>query len=291
MRVTIKSIAILYIEISTINKKLLIQMLIFSLPNIPNLLSWWVVNLSSRYIIIGFCGASIAGLFSAASKLPAMINLLSTIFQQAWQYSSSKEYGKADSHQFFSDVFKYYSAFILVSCSGLIMITPLISKILLKGDFYTAWIYVPLLLLSATLGCYSIFFGTFYLASKKNFMAMVSTLAGAVVNLIVCFVFVPVIGVYGALFASVLSYFVIVVIRIIDTRKYANIVIQWPTLIVGWCILLIQASILMIDIPSKFKLSVLLFVVMFIVIFIAIYKDLTKVYRKAIAKRKTKSSI
>jgi len=270
----------LYIKINNINKKLLKEMLVFSLPNIPNLLSWWVVNISSRYIIIIFYGASIAGLFSAASKLPSMINLLSAIFQQAWQYSSSKEYGKDDSHQFFSNVFKYYSAFIMVSCSGLIMMTPFISKILLKGDFYMAWTYVPLLLFSATLGCYSVFFGTFYIASKKNFMAMISTIIGGIVNLIICFTLVPNIGVKGVLYASVLSYFVIVVIRIIDTRKYVNINIHWATLIIGLCILFCQANIIMTDIPFKLEISVFLFFLVSIIIIITIYKDIINIKKK-----------
>lgn len=272
----------LYIEMRKVHKELLKEMLVFSMPNIPNLLSWWFVNTSSKYIIVGFSGISDAGLFTAASKLPAMINLLSSVFQQAWQYSSSKEIGKSDCNHFFSGVFKYYSAFILIVCSGLITVTPIISKVLLQGDFYPAWTYVPLLLFSAAMGCYSTFFGTFYLASKKNFMAMVSTFIGAAVNLVVCFALVPIFGVQGALVASVLSYLIIVVIRIIDTRKYARVIVEWPITISAWCILLMQAIIFMLDIPTKFEIVVVLFFAMLLVLFYAFNQEIEKLIKNII---------
>lgn len=257
-----------YIQISKIDHGLLRSMLRFSLPTIPNLLSWWFVNISARYIVFLYCGASMAGLFTAASKLPAMVHLLTTIFQQSWQYASSKEYGQEGSQQFFSDVYKYFSAFLIVSSSGLIMITPLISKILLKGDFYTAWTYVPLLLLSATLGGHSIFFGTFYIASKKNVMLMVSTVIGAVVNIGTCIFLIPVIGVSGALIASVVSYFIIVIIRIIDTGKYVKVNIRWSFFIVACLLLFIQSLVLMVDISSRYEISALIFIfIMIITIF------------------------
>lgn len=121
--------------------------------------------------------------------------------------------GNKGGNRFFSSVFKLYSPFILTATSGLVVVTPLLSIILLRGEFYQAWVYVPLLLLSAALNCYSIYFGSFYTAAKKNKMIMVSTVIGAVINVGICFFTIPIMGVYGALLASCLSYLVIVVIR------------------------------------------------------------------------------
>lgn len=240
-----------YISFKEKDKHLLRAMLVFALPMIPNTLSWWFVNISARYIIIGFCGASIAGLFTAASKLPSIVHLMSTIFQQAWQFSSSKEINKKDGNSFFSNVFKIYSSFILICTSVLVVASPLISKIILQGEFYSAWQYVPLLLLSACLNCYSVYFGSFYTAAKKNKMIMISTIIGAVLNISICFISVPFIGVFGALIASAVSYFVIVVIRIIDTRKYAKISIDWGITLITFVLLTVQ-SVLITIFPNTF---------------------------------------
>ena len=249
-----------YISFDSIDKELLKSMLIFSLPQIPNMLSWWITNLSSRYVIAGFCGAGMAGLFTAASKLPSMINLLTSIFQKAWQFSSSKEIGEKDSNEFFSDVFKAYSAFILISSSGLILLVPLISKFILKGEFYSAWIYVPLLMVSAALNSYSVYFGTFYTAAKKNKMIMVSTMIGAAVSLIICFVTIPFVGIYGALIASVASYFIIVVMRIVDTKKYVKINLNLKINIISFALLLVQAILMTLDVSFSQILSCACFI-------------------------------
>ena len=159
----------------------------------------------------------------AAAKLPAMIHLLTTIFQQAWQYSSSKEIGNKDSNLFFSSVFKYVSTFVMLVCSALILCSPFIAKFILQGDFYEAWVYVPLLLLSATIGWFTTFFGTFYTAVKNNVMAMISTGIGAGISLSLSLLLIPIMGVYGALVAGLVGYVIITVIRIYDTQKYVRI--------------------------------------------------------------------
>ena len=92
------------------NNILLKKMLLYSLPLIPNMLSWWLTNISSRYIIAAFCGLSVAGLFSAASKIPAILNIFTSIFQQSWQFASVKEYQESEKSSFFINVFNNTSS-------------------------------------------------------------------------------------------------------------------------------------------------------------------------------------
>lgn len=231
-----------YIDFSSKDNILLKSMLIYSLPLIPNMLSWWLTNISSRYIIAGYCGLSIAGLFAGASKIPALINVIASVFQQAWQFASVKEYQESAKSEFYSRVFHYYSLFVIVSSSLVLMALPYLSHFILKGEFYNAWIYTPLLLFSATLGCYSIFFGTFYTVVKDNKRVMYTTLIGAVVNVSLCLILIPFISVWGALVANVVSYAVIVLLRIRDTKKYVTLIIH-AKIGVSLLLLLIQSFV------------------------------------------------
>lgn len=272
-----------YIEKKSVNKKLLKDMLKFSIPNIPNMLSWWINNVSSRYIISMICGANIAGMFAAASKIPSLINVLSSIFQQAWQYSSSKEYVENENSSFYNDVFQYYSGFILIASSSLLMIIPYISKYVLLGEFYEGWRYIPLLLVSATIGCYSSFFGTFYLVVKKNTVGMISTIVGASINLAICIVTIPTIGVYGALIASIFSYSVITYIRIITTRKYVSIEVNMKKLTICICILLFQSILLVLDIKYKSIGIILLYIGNVSINIKTLYTPIKQMIRKLIS--------
>ncbi len=212
-------------------------MLKYSLPSIPNMLSWWVNSLSDRYIIILFWGAGISGLYTAASKLPSMINLVTSIFQQAWQYSTATEIESEDSKSFFSNIFRGYTYICVLVCGGLLIINKLLCKILLQSDFYIAWQFVPLLLLAATFGCISTYFGTFYNAVKNNKMLMISTLIGAVNNIILNFILIPKFGGIGAASATAISYFVIMVIRMNNIRKFVALDINYKRFVLQFILL------------------------------------------------------
>ncbi len=259
-KVNIKS----YIEFSAVDNTLLRNMVIYSLPLIPNMLSWWMTNISSRYIIAGYCGLGIAGLFAGASKIPALINVISSVFQQAWQFASVKEYQESTKSEFYSRVFHYYSFCVMMSSAVILLVLPYLSHFILKGKFYEAWTYTPLLLYSATLGCYSIFFGTFYAVVKNNKKAMYTTMVGAGVNILLCFLFIPIINIMGALIANVVSYAVIVGMRIRDSRRYVCIVID-RIVMVDALLVFCQAIVLSFSFRGYMFISIIITVLLILI--------------------------
>ena len=214
------------------NLGLVRTMLGYSLPMIPNSLCWWVNTVSSRYVVLFFQGPVAAGLFTAASKLPSMVNMVSSIFQQAWQFSTAKEIGSSDKGRFFSDVFRGYSYLCSLATGALIALNIPICRLMLQSDFFEAWRYVPLLLFSAMLGCISTYFGTFYQALMQNKMLMVSTMVGAVANVVVAVALCGLVGTAGAVVASVVSFVLIIVVRIADLRQYDLYSISYSKLLV-----------------------------------------------------------
>lgn len=215
-----------YINFKEVDKNLGKQMLTYSLPMIPNSISWWFANISTRYILMFFKGLTMAGLFTAISKLPAIINMLSSIFQQAWQFSASKELKTSDRNSFFTNVFTLYYHLIILSCSYLITLIPFISRIILRGEFFSYWIYVPFLLVSAVLNCFSVYFGSIYTAAMNNKMIMISTVTGAIVNVGSSFIFIPIMGIVGAILSTNLSYLIIVLMRYFDTKRFVQLKIS-----------------------------------------------------------------
>jgi len=186
------------------DRDLLRRMLVYSLPLVPNLLSWWLVSVSGRYVVLWGSGLAAAGLFTAASKMPSLINIVASVFQQAWQYSTAREIDSPDRGAFFGSVLRGYSLATL-STAGLV--------IALK------WRYVPLLMLAATFGVMTIFFGTFYQALMNSRMLMVSTMMGAVVNVVLGVALVPFMGPWGAGLAGAVAYALVLVVRARDLRR------------------------------------------------------------------------
>lgn len=234
------------------------EMLKYSIPLIPNTLSWWFTNVSSRYIIALFCGVSIAGLYSAASRIPALINVLASIFQQAWQYATVRQQQSKEEDNFFINVFNVYALLTLTIGSIIISLLPFISTFVLKGDFYKSWIYTPLLILCALIGCFSIFFGTFYQMLKRSKKIMNTTLAGAITNTILSLALVPIFGIWGALLASIIGYSVIVIYRVYDCRKILQIDFPLKMTIILFLVVALQSIILSCDFAYSMTISVII---------------------------------
>lgn len=231
-----------YIKIKYMKVNLANRLIKYSIYLIPNSIAWWFTNIFSRYILMGIDGASASGIYAASSKIPTVINILSNIFQQAWQASSTEEYNSSDRDDFYTKIFRVFSVFLVIAASIIILLIPYISRFILKNEFYTGWKITPILVLAAIFSAYSSYFGTFYIVTKKSKMILISTIIGAVINVIGCIVLIPLIGIIGAAIASTLGYLAITIIRIIDTKRYVHIQQNWVKqgtniiILVGQCI-------------------------------------------------------
>ena len=209
-----------------IDRALLRRMLVYSLPLVPNLLSWWLVSVSGRYVVLWGSGVVAAGLFTAASKMPALVNIVASVFQQAWQYSTAREIDSPDRGAFFGVVMRGYSLATLTVAGLVIALNRPISRVMLQAEFAEGWRYVPLLMLVASFGVISIFFESFYQALKNSGVLMASTALGAVVNVILGVALVPFMGPWGAGLAGAVAYMLVLVVRARDLRRRINLPID-----------------------------------------------------------------
>ena len=223
------------------DRVLLRRMLAYSLPLVPNLLSWWLVSVSGRYVVLWGSGLVAAGLFTAASKMPALVNIVASVFQQAWQYSTAREINSPDSGAFFGSVLRGYSLATLSAAGLVIALNRPISRLVLQAEFADGWRYVPLLMLAATFGVISIFFESFYQALKNSRVLMVSTVLGAVVNVVLGVVLVPFMGPWGAGLAGAVAYALVLVVRARDLRRRIDLPMDRPRLTYQLVLLSIMA--------------------------------------------------
>ncbi|TCI46216.1 hypothetical protein EVJ27_06925 [Exiguobacterium sp. SH3S2] len=209
-----------YLFTARINKILFKDMIFYSLPLLPNTLSWWIIQTSDKYILSFFSGVLVVGLYSMAYKIPSIFNLIVSVFMQAWQLIAIKELEEDKGGSYFSSIYKYYVAVTFISSSIIILSTRPIASLIFKNDFYDSWKFIPLLMVAFTIGNLQAFYGSIYTGVKKTTKVFISTLIGAIVNIILNFILIPSAGVYGALVATIASYFIIYLYRLNDVQKY-----------------------------------------------------------------------
>lgn len=235
-----------YVKPKVLEKSITSQMLKYCVPLIPTVILWWIINVSDRYMITYFVGSSANGLYTAASKIPNFVILFSQIFIDAWQLSAvdEQENKEARAH-FFTKVFRVYSGGVFAVASGLILFCQFITKILVSDAFYDSWQYVPILIIATTYSCIVNFLASVYMAEKKSVMSLLTASSGAVTNIVLNFVFIPIMGANGAALATVCAFLVVFVTRGLNTRKYIKINFKLPLMITETVILVGQSALIL----------------------------------------------
>lgn len=213
-------------------------MLSYSVPLICTTLGWWINSVSDKYVVAYICGIGANGILSVSYKIPAIMNTLQGIFIQAWQISAIKVYGERDTSDFYGNSFVYLNVIMSGVCSGLIILSRPLAHLLYANDFFEAWRYVPLLLVSNVLNSSSGFIGPILAAKRDSRSMAMSAFYGAIANLVLNVVLVSVFGIQGATVATVIASYIIYAVRNhaalneLKIKSYKEIIFTWILLCV-----------------------------------------------------------
>lgn len=232
----------IYNDISVHTNRLVTRnMIIYSLPLIPNSLAWWINSASDRYFLIFMRGISENGIYSLAYKIPTILSTVQNIFYNAWSISAIKEFDKLDTDSFFGNNYSLYSFISLMVCSTLIILNIPIAQILYASDFFEAWRCVPFLLVGTMFNGLSLFEGCIYASVKKTKIVSLTTIIGAVCNIVCNIIFIKFWGGVGAAFATMMGYFVTWILRTFFMKSIIFMKVKWRLEIISYILLFIQA--------------------------------------------------
>ncbi|RMW41816.1 lipopolysaccharide biosynthesis protein [Lactiplantibacillus pentosus] len=235
-----------YISFNNINKSLAIQMLIYSVPLIPNAVSWWLSNSANKIFIALMIGASANGIYAVANKIPSLISVFYTIFTQAWQISAVEEFKSKDVGKFFSTVLSATMSVLFIGVALLTLLSKILVYILSTPAYYSAWQIVPWLSLAVLYSCVSSFIGTVYTSSMKTGQLLSTTMAGAVINVLMNLIMIPVMGVVGAGVGAAVSFAIVSVLRLRGSRRFVYISVNWRLVTASQILILIELGLMFV---------------------------------------------
>ncbi|MDE6946189.1 MAG: oligosaccharide flippase family protein [Anaeroplasmataceae bacterium] len=210
------------------NKALSVQMRRFSRPLIFNQAAWWINNVSDRYMVTWLSGVHMNGIYAVAYKIPNILSICQNFITQAWSISAIEEYGGEQSTAYYSKVFSIYTFLLSVVTSLLLLFNNALAKYLFRNEFVGAGQYVPILLLAVLYSGGAYFLGAILVAEKDSMRIMTSTIVGAVSNVVLNILLIPQISVYGAALATLVSNFIMMLIRLVVLCKKKCININIP---------------------------------------------------------------
>lgn len=212
-----------YISFNSLDKKMAIDELKYSVPLVPNQLSVWVMNSSDRLIVTFILGTAANGLLAVSHKFPAIYLTFFNIFLLAWHEMGAVHYFDEDRDEFFSDMLEKVISIFSTLCLGVMVVLPIVFGWLVTSAYHEAYYNVPIYLIASLFNVVVGLLGVVYVATKKTAEIAKTTIISAIINILVNIALIEFIGLYAASISTFVGYLITMVYRIYDTKKYLNI--------------------------------------------------------------------
>jgi O-antigen/teichoic acid export membrane protein len=183
----------------------------FALPIMIYQLVIYLSDSVDRFVILGFLGKEALGVYTvvmtATRSVPMTLvasSLLATLVP-----SMSEAYGRAGIEKI-SDAFKvssrYISLILIPACAGFAVLSPLALQILAGSAYVGAALPLSIVSMGVSAYGFSIALLSSLMALGKTLRITIAILLASIIELALCFLFVPLFGVIGAALSRTMMY-------------------------------------------------------------------------------------
>ena len=210
-----------------IDKELLKKYLWFGLPYLPASLAATVVQVIDRPVVLAMTNESTLGIYQANYKLGIFMMLFVSMFQYAWQPFFLNNAKEKNAKELFA---KILTLFMIISSLIWIVLTLFVEdfarfeflpgRSIIGKEYLSGITIVPIILLAYLFnGIYFNFHAGIYIQEKTKYFPYV-TGAGALANVAVNILLIPLLGLIGAALATLASYMIMALGLYFFSQKY-----------------------------------------------------------------------
>ncbi len=205
------------------NKKLMKEMIKYSVPLVPNSISWSIINMSDRIILTQLIGSAANGIYAMASKFPNIISVVYGYFYTAWKESAARITKEDNKNIFYNSIYHDTKRLLFSVTICLIAIMPFAFPILINKAYDEAYIYIPLIMIATYYSNLSSYFGGIFSAFKDTKIMGTTTLVAAIINLVIDLLLVKSIGIYAACISTLVADLIVYYYRRKKLQKYVKL--------------------------------------------------------------------
>lgn len=200
------------------SKKLQKQLFKFSLPLVPSFILSWLLNSFDKVGLRTWSDFNQLGLYSAAFKIVALLNVFQNIFTTTWVPIAYKWYEEDVPNEKFEDVSTVVLAIFVILFSLIIVFRNIIMLFLGEqyrntASIFVFLLFVPVMYTVSETTCYGINF------AKKTVYSLYIAIIASFLNLLGNFLLIPKYGAEGAAITTCISYIAFFWGRTLFSRK------------------------------------------------------------------------
>ena len=222
--------------VGKVDKTLMKDMIKYSIPLVPNSISWSIINMSDRIILTQMVSSAANGIYAMANKFPNIINVLYGYFYTAWKESAAKIVKDENKNQYYNSIYHDAKRFLYAVTICLIAIMPFAFPIFINEAYDEAYIYIPIVMIATYYSNLSSFYGGIFSAYKDTKIMGTTTIVAAVINLVIDLLLVNTLKIYAACFSTLIANLIVYFYRKKKLKKYLKIKeLKWqgPMLFLG----------------------------------------------------------
>lgn len=247
--VTLLSTQNLYL-IPVFDKNLFKKMFRFALPYLPAGLASSFLQVIDRPIIESYLGFKELGIYQANYRLGIFMMLFASMFQFAWQPFFLKNANEPDAPKLFGRIF---TLFVFTGCLILIFFSfflPDILQISIGGksligkQYTTASDLIPIILAAYLFNGIYVFFNVGILLKEKSTIVPIFVGSAAAIKIMVSITALQYIGIYGAAWASFISYLFLALSFYLYCRSFFPVVFEVKKLTILFSVTLISMGLM-----------------------------------------------
>jgi len=185
-----------------------IKQLKFGIPLVPAAASSTVITSSTKFFLQTFHSLELVGIFSLATQITGMLEtFIGQAIKLSWKPFILKNYRK-ESFKNSARTITNITAILSISAAILISVfSESFFAILAKDEYMETIIYLPLLLIPQSFWCLVPLYNSGVFISRKTTFIMNNFIIGSVFLVIISYLLIPRLGIYGAIISTAASYF------------------------------------------------------------------------------------
>lgn len=231
-----------YSDFHKLSRKYIKDIIVFSIPLIPNSIAWWIVNASDRVIISEQIGNVYNGIYAIANKMPQICTVMFSVFQVSWNQNASEAINDKDRNEYFSKVLNNMIKIVTSICVCVLACNFIVFDYIMDEKYYSAYYQVPVLVAATIFTVISQYFGGIFIGLKNPKVNGGTTIVAAFINVLLNVIAIRYFGLYAASFSTLVAFMVLCAIRWMYMKKDIKISIKFSTL--GYAVMFIYFSVI-----------------------------------------------
>ncbi len=176
-----------YLDFKLVSLNKIKDLLKYSIPLVPNAISWWIFNASDRVIVSTFLGIAKNGILAACSKFSSAYVTVYYIFHTSWTESVMMHFKDDDFEEYFNKMFNTIIAFFASLAIGIVACMPFVFPIMINSNYSEGYNLIPILMMGALFNAVVALMSSIYLANKNTKTIANISFISALINIITHF--------------------------------------------------------------------------------------------------------